>query len=88
MPIKHKVMSVVGENKQTGKPIWRQFGIVVEAQKGLRMKLESIPIGTSPTDGGGIWFAFFDPDEPQGGPQQPPPPPPKPAAEFDDDLPF
>ena len=88
MGIKYKVMSVVGENKQTGKPIWRQFGIVVESTKGLRLKLEAVPIGTSPTDGGGVWFAFFEPDtEAQRAPAPQPKPMPT-ASDFDDDLPF
>lgn len=81
-------MSVVGENKQTGKPVWRQFGIIVDTQKGPRMKLEAVPIGTSPTDGGGIWFALFEPDTDEKPRQEAPPPPRQSAPDFDDDLPF
>jgi hypothetical protein len=81
MPVKFEVAAVVGE-KQDGKPIWKQFGKVFETDRGLSLKLDSIPIAKD-FDG---WFKLFPPKD---GGQTAPRPAPKPAEfEPDQDIPF
>jgi len=79
MPVKFEVAAVVGE-KQDGKPIWKQFGKVFETERGLSLKLDSVPIAKD-FDG---WFKLFPPKD--GG--QTAPRKPEPAFEPDTDLPF
>lgn len=69
--------------KDPQKPKWINCGVILDTDKGFRLKLDTIPIGCTG------WFALFDPKPKEVAP---PPPPPKPAARdddgFSDDIPF
>ena len=54
------------------KTSWTKCGILMETEKGFRVKLDTVPVGGSEQ---GIWFSVFDPDPPsqrQGSAQQAP----------------
>jgi len=50
--------TVNGEEKTR----WLKCGVMIEGKKGPRLKLESLPIGVT-TEGGGIWFSLFEPED-------------------------
>ena len=81
MAKKYDVVAVVGEKKD-GKPMWKNFGAVFETERGLAMKLDSMPIAKD-FDG---WFKFFEPND--GGQRAPAKPQPKGDEEFNDSIPF
>lgn len=86
----YDVVAVIGQTKD-GKAVFKNFGAVFETQKGLRMKLDSVPIGTSPTDGGGVWFGLYEPREDGQRSQRPAPQQRQAAPESDgfaDEIPF
>lgn len=60
--VKYDVVAIVGEKTDAQgnkKPRYMKCGIVAETSKGLRMKLDAIPVGA---DG---WFGLFEPDNRQ-----------------------
>lgn len=86
MAKKFDVVAVTGkytDNSGTEKKRYTNIGVVFESEKGLSIKLESIPVGW---DG---WASFYVPkgrDEPQPSRPAESAAPSKP--EFDDPLPF
>lgn len=66
---------------------WQRCGVVLETDKGMRIKLECLPLVQGDS---GIWFSVFEPDEqqqaapaPQQAPQQAPA-----GGATDPDIPF
>jgi hypothetical protein len=75
----YDVVAVVGRRKDD-KPNYVNCGVVIEGDKGLSMKLNSIPAGNEWNG----WFSFFEPkpraDAPAKNTDNPAP--------FDDRIPF
>lgn len=65
---------------------WIRCGILLETDKGKRIKLESIPVGVGE---GGLWFSVFEKDnaKPQSKPK-PAPAPSQSAGDDEEDMPF
>jgi hypothetical protein len=80
MAKKFDVAAVIGE-KRDGKPMWKTFGAVFETEKGLSLKLDSMPIAKD-FDG---WFKLFEPSE---GGHRAPAKPQASADEPNDSIPF
>jgi hypothetical protein len=78
----YDVVATVGKRKD-GKNNYVKVGVVLEGDKGLSMKLESIPCGNEWNG----WLNFYEPkarnDAPQANTQSEPPP-----GDFDDKIPF
>lgn len=73
--LKYDVVATVGTYEKDGqkKFISRKVGVVIQTDKGFRMKMDAFfnPAGCQVQDDGSIWLAFFEPqDKPQGN-QQP-----------------
>lgn len=49
------------------KPVWLRHGIAFESDKGISIKLESLPL---PNDKGEVWLRLFEDDGSRGGQQQ------------------
>lgn len=49
------------------KPVWLRHGIAFEGDKGISIKLESLPL---PNDKGEVWLRLFEDDGSRGGQQQ------------------
>ena len=66
---------------------WLRCGILLETDKGMRIKLESIPVGVGE---GGLWFSVFEKDNQRPRQQQKPAQKPAQAAEAGGtgDVPF
>lgn len=75
---------------------WQKIGVLLETDKGIRGKIDCIPLGV---EAGGLWFSCFEPrdgagSQPQantGGfrePQQTQPAQPQASAGGQDDIPF
>lgn len=78
--VKYEVVAVVGKNKKDDKPKWHKCGVIIETPKGLRMKLDAMPVFEPGSEG---WFSLFEPKPKEAHS--------KPAAQtgdFDDDLSF
>jgi hypothetical protein len=77
MSKKFDVVYAVPAQKEGDKPRWLNVGAVFETQKGLRLKLDSIPVGFNG------WLALFDPKPKEQKPAQ------RPADNgFDDEIGF
>lgn len=68
------------------KTSWTKCGILMETEKGFRVKLDTVPVGGQEQ---GIWFSVFDPDPPQSKGSAPKAPS-SPSQEVDKDqeMPF
>ena len=55
----------VGRKGKDEKTYWNKVGVVLQTEKGFRLKLESIPVGW---DG---WAALFEPKESGNGQEKP-----------------
>lgn len=75
--VRYEVCAVVGRTKED-KPKWHKCGVVIETDKGLRMKLDAMPVFAP---GGEGWFSLFEPK-----PKEEPKAASKP--DFDDDIGF
>lgn len=81
--IKYEAVATVGTRKD-GKKNYVRIGTVFETDKGLSLKLDSIPAG-SEWNG---WVSFFEPKARQDSPP-PKPAATKPSSDFEDDsIPF
>lgn len=49
------------------KPVWLRHGIAFEGDKGISIKLESLPL---PNEKGEVWLRLFEDDGSRGGQQQ------------------
>lgn len=79
MALKYEAKARIGTYKnQNGeeKPNWVKMGAVFETDKGLSMKMDSMPIGF---DG---WISFFEPKPKDGKPAA------KPLGNIEEDIPF
>jgi hypothetical protein len=74
----YDVVAVVGRRKDD-KPNYVNCGVVIEGDKGLSMKLNSIPAGNEWNG----WFSFFEPKPRADAPAKQDSP-----APFDDRIPF
>jgi hypothetical protein len=63
---------------------WMKVGILLETDKGMRVKLDAIPVVTGDN---GLWLSCFEKDEPQQGFREKPAPAPA-QGDLDDDTPF
>ena len=79
-----KRFSVVQAKEVQGrdKPIWMRHGVAFEGDKGISIKLESLPL---PNEKGEVWLRLFEDDGSRGGQQQQQPQQSKP---LDDDIPW
>ena len=78
--IKYNVVATVGKRRDE-KPNYVRCGVVFESEKGLSMKLDSVPAGNEWNG----WFSLYPPDEQKRTEQ---PPKQKQEESFDDDIPF
>lgn len=66
---------------------WLRCGMLMETDKGMRIKLDCIPVVTEPS---GMWFSVFEKDD--APPQQQSAPAPQthhqPSPDDDDNMPF
>mgnify|MGYP000424467872 CR=1 FL=1 len=78
-----KRFSVVQAKEVPGrdKPVWLRHGIAFEGDKGISIKLESLPL---PNKDGEIWLKLFEDDGSRQNPQHAAPA----AAPLDDSIPF
>ena len=74
MSKKFDIAYAIPAQKEGDKPRWLNVGAVFETQKGLRIKLDSIPVGFNG------WLALFEPRPAQKSQQQ--------ADGFDDGIGF
>lgn len=74
MSVRYDVVATVGQYEKDGqiKYLTRKVGVVVNTQKGFRLKLDSTfnPAGCPRGDDGGVWLALFEPKDDQQKPQQ------------------
>ena len=70
-----------GEEKTS----WAKCGILMQTEKGFRIKLDTVPVGG---EGQGIWFSVFEKDTPSQGSAQQTPSRPSQDVGVDDDIPF
>ena len=48
---------------------WLKCGVLLETDNGMRLKIESMPVGVAPGEG---WFSIFEPrDKPQAAAEKP-----------------
>ncbi len=82
--VKYEVCAVVGKRKVNGeeKPIWHKCGVIIETDKGLRLKLEAMPVFAPGSEG---WFSLFEPKPKDEAPRQQTK---SGGNDFDDDLGF
>ncbi len=66
---------------------WTRCGVLLETDKGFRVKLDTIPVGGKDQ---GIWFSVFEDDQGhgQGSAPKPAPAPSGAPVAGDDDIPF
>ena len=78
-----KRFSVVQAKEVPGrdKPVWMRHGIAFQNDKGISVKLESLPL---PNAQGEVWLRLFEDDGSRGGQQQAA----APAAGMDDEIPW
>lgn len=96
MSVRYDVVATVGKYEKDGqtKYLTRKVGVVVNTQKGFRLKLDASfnPAGCPVGEDGSIWLAFFEPrDDQQQAPRnasKPEPAKPRGDDKFDDDIPF
>ena len=81
-----KRFSVVQAKEVPGrdKPVWLRHGIAFEGDKGISIKLESLPL---PNKDGEIWLKLFEDDGSRQNPQHAAPAA-APADKIDDEIPF
>jgi hypothetical protein len=79
------ICAPVGKYVKDGeeKTRWMKVGIVLETDKGLRIKLDAVPIGGQEQ---GLWLSVFPPDEQQQRPAQSRPQ--QSSGAPDNDIPF
>ena len=81
-------------NTQEGeKTRWLKCGVLLETDKGFRIKLEAFPVGATQTGPNGeaqdgLWFNVFEPKPKQQDGFRDKPAPAKPATRDDPDIPF
>lgn len=94
MSVRYDVVATVGQYEKDGqtKYLTRKVGVVVNTQKGFRLKLDATfnPAGCPRGDDGGVWLALFEPKEDQQKQQQAPQRGQQaaPRDSIDDDIPF
>lgn len=93
MSVRYDVVATVGQYEKDGqtKYLTRKVGVVVNTQKGFRLKLDATfnPAGCPRGDDGGVWLALFEPKDDQQRPAQQPSQRRQPEPQDDDqDLPF
>lgn len=78
-----KRFSVVQAKEVQGrdKPIWMRHGVAFEGDKGISIKLESLPL---PNEKGEVWLRLFEDDGSRGQQQQQP----QQSKSLDDDIPW
>jgi hypothetical protein len=84
-----KVMFPNGKYIKDGeeKTSWLKCGVLLESEKGMRLKMECMPIGV---EVGGGWFSIFSPDDEyqsKGSPEKPAPAATQ-SVDPDDSIPF
>ena len=81
-----KRFSVVQAKEVPGrdKPVWLRHGIAFEGDKGISIKLESLPL---PNKDGEVWLKLFEDDGSRQNPQHAAPAA-TPADKIDDEIPF
>jgi len=78
-----KRFSVVQAKKVPGrdKPVWLRHGIAFDGDKGISIKLESLPM---PDETGQVWLRLFEDDGSRGNQQQAA----APSNDMDDEIPW
>lgn len=64
---------------------WMKVGVALQTDKGIRIKLEAIPVVTDPS---GLWMSVFPRDDQRQAATPKPAPAPSQSAQDDDDTPF
>jgi len=82
------VCAPIGKYMKEGeeKTRWARCGVIMQTDKGMRIKLDTIPVGG---DGQGLWLSVFEKDQPQHSGSGPKPATNAPQGGKDDDpIPF
>lgn len=82
---KYDIAYAIPPAKESDKPRWINVGAVLETRNGLRIKLDSIPVGFNG------WLALFEPKPRDANQQRPAQQAQKPPADdngFNDSIPF